>query len=132
MLVDTESFEVFSQRGLDALVKSWEVGTSVLLDLTLKAVQFLLLTDVGANLNGVVVELGVNSGSFNNESTLAIWVSDVDSEVTVVLSLGSLLIIITVLLLFGKLVIIGDWLSEEDRTRRISAAKTYVNQPLFL
>lgn len=131
MLVDTESFEVLSQRGLDALVKSWEVGTSVLLDLTFKAMQALLLANIGADLNGVVVELGVNGGSFDNESTLAIWVSDVDGEVTVVLGFGSLFIF-TVLFLFGKLVIIGDWLSEEERTRRISAAKTYVNQPLNL
>jgi len=34
--------------------------------------QALLLANIGADLNGVVVELGVNGGSFDNESTLAI------------------------------------------------------------
>jgi hypothetical protein len=120
MLVDAEALEVLCQGSLDALVEGREVGSSVLLDLTLKTVELLLVADIGADLHTVVVDLGVDSGALNDHAALAALVGDVDGEVAVVLSFGASLVLLVLLLLIRELLIIGDWLSTNKKKKHQS------------
>ena len=108
VLVDTEAFEVLGQSRLDSLVKCREVGTGILLDLALKAVEFLHLTDVVADLNAVVVDLGIDSGALNDEAFAITAISDEDGEVAVVLGFWAALLIFTLVLFIRKLLIVRD------------------------
>jgi len=52
-------------------------------------VELLLLGYISADLNTVVVDLGVDSGAFDDHTSLAACIGDVDCEVAVVLGLGA-------------------------------------------
>ena len=80
MLIDAEAFQVLGQRRLDSLVKRGEVGTSVLLDLALKAMELLDVVDVLGDLHAVIVDLSVNSCALNNEALGITAISDKNGD----------------------------------------------------
>lgn len=73
--------------------------------------QRLLLIDVGAYLNAVIVDLRVDGRSLDHHSVLAVSIVDVNGEVTVVLGLGARLFVITLILLIRELLVVWDGLS---------------------
>lgn len=85
VLVHTKSFQVLGHGGLDSLVKGGVVGTTVLLHLSVEAVGLAVGAEVLRDLAVVVVDLGVHGSSLDDKSLLGSLLTDVDSEVAVVL-----------------------------------------------
>jgi len=70
-----------------------------LFNLALETMQALLLVDIAADLHSVVVKLGIDGGSFDNKAILAVRVGNIDSEIAVVLSLRSLIVLVMLVFL---------------------------------
>ena len=109
VLIDTESLEILSHSGLDSLVKSGVVGTTVLLHLSVESVSGLVCREVFRHLHIVVVDLGVHGGGFDDKTLLGAFFADVNSEVAVVLR--EALFFFGDVLAFGVL-ILGERLSK--------------------
>lgn len=111
MLVDAVAFQVFSQGCLDSLIEGREVGTGILFDLAFKAMELFDLVDVVSDLHTVVVDLGINSGSLDNQASVFTGICDKDCEVTVVLGFRATFFILGRVLAVRILLVIRDRLS---------------------
>ena len=61
--------------------------------------ELLLLGYIGTDLHAVVVDLGVDSGTFNDHTSLTTCISNVDCEVAVVLGLRARFLLLILILI---------------------------------
>ena len=104
VLVDPITTQVFCESCLDALIKSWEVWTSILGQLAFKSVDLSIFVDVVTHLHVVESHFGINAGCFNNHAFLSVGVRNDDRKIAVILGL-LLLLLLTFLLFFLWLLI---------------------------
>ena len=117
MFINAEALQVLSQRRLNPLVQRRKIWTSILLDLTLEAVQLLDLIDVIGHLHAVVVDLCIDCRSFNHQAFGVSAICDENGEVAVVFGFGAALLVVLVLLVVRELLVVRDRLSVDTHKR---------------